>query len=153
MDKGQRKVDKGKRNEQVLDILKNFRDYEFAARNCGRDYNEVFPTMMNKRLHERKLSDGVRYNRIVNMVRDAVEYCLDDDQRLIINLKYLERNKITLKKIALKLNVDSSTVSRWHTEAINHLATALEPLTAEEMEITPFDHMFDSEGRFLNISA
>lgn len=141
-------MDKGRRNEQITELLKNFRNYEFAAMNCGRDRNEMFPELMNKRIHERWLSDGVRYNRIVNMIKSAVDYVLDDDQQTVIRFKYLERNKLTLKQISIRLSVDPSTVSRWHTEALNHLAYALEPLTNEEKEITPFDHMFDENGTF-----
>jgi len=146
-------MDKGNRNEQVLYLLKNFRSFEFAAMNCGRDNDTLFPTNMYKRLHERRLTDGTRYNRIVNMIRGAVDHVLDDDQKIVITFKYLERNTLTIKQISAKIGCDPSTVSRWHTEAIKTLVVALEPLTSEEIEITTFEHMFDEEGIFLNRTA
>lgn len=141
-------MDKGQRNEQVVELLKNFRSYEYASMNCGRDPEAIFPSNLHKRLHERRLSDGVRYNRIVNMVRGAVDHVLNDDQKIVITFKYMERNTLTLKQISAKLGCDPSTVSRWHTEAIKKLVVALEPLTSEEKEITNFDHMFDPEWKY-----
>ncbi len=141
-------MDKGKLNEVVLDLLDNFRSYEYAAKNCGLDPSASFPSNLRNRLREGRLSDGERYNRIVNMVRGAVDHVLNDDQKLVITFKYLERNTLNLKQIAGKLGCDPSTVSRWHTEALKKLVVALKPLTDEEREITNFDHMFDPEWSY-----
>ncbi|MNT16290.1 hypothetical protein D3C72_1513830 [compost metagenome] len=138
-------MDKGKQNDYVVELLKNFRSYEYAANNCGRNEDAVFPTNLNMRLHERRLSDGVRYNRIVNMIHGAVNHVLNDDQRTIIMRKYMERNTMTLNEIAAILHKDRTTIGNWHREAIKRLVIALEPLTVEEREINNIDHMFNPD--------
>lgn len=134
-------------NNQVTRLLTDFRSYEYASFNCGRD-NEPLPYIIAERMRDPNGWDRNRYNRIVNIVRGAVDHVLSDDHRTVISRKYLDRNTLNLSEIALLLRVDVSTVSRWHKDALRRLAIALEPLTDSEMEISNFDHMFDSKGRF-----
>lgn len=135
-------------HDQLTQILKFYRCYEYAAMNCGSTNNERLPLMFSDRKHNPEMWDRSRYNRIVNIIRGAVDYCLDDDQRTVIMRKYMERNRLTLSEISTILNRDRTTVGRWHTEALQRLSKALEPFTDELLEITPFDHMFDPKWRF-----
>lgn len=129
-------------HDQVTELLKNYRSYEYAAINCGRTDMDL-PLMISERVRNPNTWDWSRYNRIVNIVKGAVDHVLSDDQRTVIVRKYLERNTLTLNEISHILHKDTSTISRWHTEAIRRLAIALEPLRADEKEINNFDHMFD----------
>lgn len=139
-------------NDQVTQLLKDFRSYEFAAFNCGR----LHYTVPNRLLDPQRNPDGWdqnRYSRIVMLVKGAVDEVLSDDQRTIIMRKYLDRNTMTLNEIADAIHRDRTTVSRWHREAIRKIALSLAPLGYDEMEITNFDHMFDEMGRWTNRSA
>lgn len=135
-------------NDEAVEILKRFRSYEYVAMNCGFINEERMPMIISERFKYPNQWDRSRYNRIVNIVRGAVEHVLSDEQRLIINRKYLDRNKLTCKQIAAVIKCDPSTVSRWHTEAVNQLAIALGVLEDGETELTPFDHIFDEQWRF-----
>ncbi|MHA7967704.1 sigma-70 RNA polymerase sigma factor region 4 domain-containing protein [Paenibacillus sp. CAU 1782] len=140
------------KHDDVIELLKDFRSYEFAAFNCGR----LRVTLPNRLLDPQRDPDGWdqnRYNRIVRFVRSAVDEVLSDDQRTIIMRKYLDRNTLTLNEIASVIHKDKSTVTRWHKEAIRRLVVALQPLGHEELEITTFDHMFDVDGKWKGISA
>jgi hypothetical protein len=135
-------------NDQVTEILKNYRSYEYAARNCGNPIDDVLPAVISERMQRPGKWDRVRYNRIVYMVKGAVDHVLSDDQRTVIMRKYLERNTSTLGEIADAIHKDRSTVSRWHTEAIRRLSIALIPLEDKETEITNFDHIFDPKWEY-----
>jgi hypothetical protein len=136
------------RHDDVTGLLTDFRSYRYAANN-GADYIDSslinVPRMYSERMKNRNAWDATRYSRIVNMTQGAVNEVLSDDQRAVISLKYLERNKLSLKEIAAMKKCDPSTVSRWHTEAIRRLSKALEPISEEYREITNIDHMFDAE--------
>lgn len=134
-------------NNQVTRILTDFRSYEYAAKNCGPADNRV-PFIISERSNNPNVWDRDRYNRIVNMVKGALDEVLSDDHKTVINRKYLDRNTMNFNQIASLLNVDPSTVSRWHKEALRKLSIALNPLTESEMEINNFDHMFDREWRY-----
>lgn len=136
-------------NNQVTELLKNFRSYEYAATMCGTPAeSERQPLIYTERYRNPTSWDQQRYNRIVKLVRGAVDYVLNDDQRMVIMRKYLDRNTLSLKEIAAILHKDRTTVGRWHTEAINSLAKALHPMSEEESEITNFDHTFDRNWMF-----
>lgn len=136
-------------NNQVTELLKNFRSYEYAAMMCGEPPEvERQPLIYTERMRNLTTWDQQRYNRIVKLIRGAVDYVLNDDQRTVIMRKYLERNTMSLKEIAAILHKDRTTVGRWHTEAINSLAKALHPMAEEEREINNFDHMFDRDWTF-----
>lgn len=139
------------RHDQVTELLKNYRSYDYAANNCGEVgalTSLVVSTVYDERKRNPNAWDSTRYNRIVNIVKGAVDHVLSDDQRTVIMRKYLDRNTFTLSEIADSIHKDRSTVSRWHTEAIRRLAIALEPLRDDETEITPFDHIFDKDWKF-----
>jgi DNA-directed RNA polymerase specialized sigma subunit len=130
-------------SNQVTELLKNFRSYEYAANNCQRDESIILPRVYSERRKNNRCWDEYRYNRIVNMVNGAVNEVLSDDHRTVIMRKYLERNTLTLNEIAAVLHKDRTTISRWHTEAIKRLTIALQPLSDDEREINNFDHMFE----------
>jgi len=90
-----------------------------------------------------RTSDQSRYSRIVTLLESAVDFVLSDEQRTIIQLKYMERNKLNLSEIADRLHKDRKTVSTQHKKAINSLSKAMMPLRQDYMEITNFDHMFE----------
>lgn len=135
-------------NDEVAQLLKDFRSYEYAAINCGSVDGERLPLMLSERMQFPGKWDRSRYNRIVGIVKGAVDYCLDDDQRTVIMRKYLDRNKLHLNEIATILHKDRTTIGKWHTEALNILAKALATLDPSEYEITNFDHKFDKNWKF-----
>lgn len=130
-------------HDQVTELLKNYRSYEYAAMNCGNPVGDALSFVFAERMQRPGTWDRTRYNRIVYMIKGAVDHVLSDDQRTVIMRKYLERNTSTLGEIADAIHKDRSTVSRWHTEAIRRLSVALIPLEDKETEITNFDHMFE----------
>jgi DNA-directed RNA polymerase specialized sigma subunit len=135
-------------SNQVIELLKNFRSYDYAANNCHRDESIILPKVYSERRRNNNSWDEYRYNRIVNVVKGAVAEVLSDDHRQIINRKYLDRNTLTLGEISSIMHKDPATVSRWHKEAIKRLTIALQPLTEDEREINNIDHMFDKEWEF-----
>jgi DNA-directed RNA polymerase specialized sigma subunit len=136
-------------HNQVTQLLKDYRCYEYAALRCGyqNDFDRI-PVIISERMGNPNKWDGDRYNRIVGIIKGAVDHVLDDDQRAVIMRKYLERNTMNLAEIAVVLHKDRTTIGRWHTEAINKLAIALEPLNYDLYEITNFDHYFDPNWQF-----
>ncbi|MBB6672614.1 sigma factor-like helix-turn-helix DNA-binding protein [Cohnella nanjingensis] len=132
-------------NDQVSDILTNFRSYRYAAK-VGEveGFLDGAPTLYNERKTSPNRWDATRYSRIVETVKGAVDEVLSDEQRTVIMKKYLERNKLTMGQIASILNCDRTTITRRHKEALKQLGIALEPLE-HEAEITPFEHMFEGE--------
>lgn len=129
------------RYEQVIELLKYFRCYEYAAINTGRS-DAVLPLVISDRQRNPNMWDYTRYNRIVNTIKGAVDHTLNDDEQMIINRHYMSRNTQTLDQISNLLNRDNSTITRWHKAAIKKLCIALEPLREDETEITEFLHMF-----------
>lgn len=136
-------------NDKVVELLKNYRSYRYAAKNCGQgDEGYRLPRVYDERRVNWNMWDSTRYSRIVNMIDGAVSDVLSDDERTVITRKYLDRNTMTLNEIADVLYKDKSTISRWHTAAIRRLAIALQPLTHDEREIENIDHMFDPTWKF-----
>lgn len=135
-------------HDQLTEILKYYRSYEYAAISCGTPDNDRLPTVIAERMKDPNVWDRNRYNRIVNIIKGAVDYCLDDDQRTVIMRKYLERNRLTLSEISTILNRDRTTIGNWHKEALQRLAKALEPFSEEILEITPLEHMFDKKWKY-----
>jgi len=128
----------------VVDLLKNFRCYEYAAMNCG-PADGAMPLVISERKRNLNMWDRSRYNRIVIFIRGAVDHCLSDDQRKIITRRYLDRNPQSFSEIAVDMCRDRKTVSRLHNDAINRLSIALEPLSEDETEITTFHHMWQEK--------
>lgn len=135
-------------HNQLTHILKFYRSYEYAAFNCGTADDERLPLVVSERMRNPSTWDRTRYNRLVNIIKGAVDYCLDDDQRTVIMRKYFDRNRLTLSEISTLLHKDRTTIGRWHTEALQRLAKALDPFTDEILEITPFEHMFDPNWKY-----
>lgn len=143
-------------NNTVTELLKNFRSYKFAVMNLKNEGCEVILSTLpvyadrKPRFLSRydKTFDYGRYTRIVEMVESAINYVLSDDQRTIIMRKYIERNTMSLSEIAEAIGQDRKTVGTKHKDAINQLARALLPISDDYMEITNFDHMFDSTWTF-----
>lgn len=142
-------------NNTVTRLLTDYRSYKFALMNLKANdkstkINEsmirpVYAERIPKRISRYDvLFDEDRYERIITMIESAVEYVLNDDQQFIIKQKYMNRNTMTLCEIADTLHKDRGTVSSHHKKAINKLAKALLPISEDYMEITNFDHMFDS---------
>ncbi|KAE8559116.1 sigma-70 RNA polymerase sigma factor region 4 domain-containing protein [Paenibacillus polymyxa] len=137
-------------HNQVTKLLKNYRSYQYAVKNCGSDDDTIrLPLVISERKRNPDSWDRTRYNRIVNMIDGAVNHVLNDDQRAVIMRKYLDRNPMTLGEISNIIHKDRTTVGRWHTEAIRRLSIALEPLTEDEKEINNVDHMFDPNWRYV----
>lgn len=130
-------------NNQVTELLKKYRSYQYAVKNCGPVEGGVFlPKVYSERMvGDKNVWDRARYNRIVTLITGAVNEVLSDDQQTVIKRKYLDRNPMALYEIANALHKDKSTVSRWHAEALEQLAIALHPLSEEEMEIHNLDYM------------
>ena len=133
-------------HDEVTELLKNFRSYRYASNNCGEPEGRQ-SILYSERRYNLDGWDKTRYHRIVNLVSGAVEDVLSDDQRTVINKKYLDRNTSNLSEIADYLHKDRNTVSKWHTEAIKRLTIALQPLSDKDMEISNFDHVFDKDWK------
>lgn len=140
-------------NDRVSEILSNFRSYRYAAK-VGADegFLDGPPTLYSERRMSPNRWDASRYNRIVNTVTGAVDDVLTDEQRTVIQRRYLDRNPLTLNQIADILNCDPSTITRRHKEALRKLGIALQPLE-NELEITPFEHMFNAKKLQENASS
>lgn len=137
-------------NDQVIQLLKDYRSYKYAVSNLNtadnnhlRDLSRM-PYIYTERMAKSKPNqwDYTRYKRIVDMIDGAIAEVLSDDQRTVIMRKYIDRNNLNLNEIANMINKERSSVSRLHTESIRKLALALIPLSYDESEITNIDHMF-----------
>lgn len=139
-------------NDKVTEYLKNYRSYRYAANNCPVSISDPYmsPPNLLQRSNRGIMNvwDSSRYHNIVNMIEGAVNDVLSDDERTVIMRKYMDRNTLNLKEIADVLHKDQSTISRWHTAAIRRLAIAFMPLSTDEKEIDPFNHMFDDKWKF-----
>lgn len=131
-------------NNQVTELLKDYRSYKFAVSNLTEVDTVYLPRVYDERSYGNLDGwDKSRYSRIVNLIDGAVNELLSDDQRTVIMRKYLDRNTMPLRDIAKQIHKDRSTVGRWHTEAIRILSIALEPLSYKEREINNIDFMLD----------
>lgn len=135
-------------HDQLTEILKYYRSYEYVAINCGSNDYIPLPLVISERIKDPNQWDRTRYSRLVSLIKGAVDHILSDDERTVINRKYLERNRMTLSQISDILHKDRTTIGRWHTEALQKLAKALEPLSEDMLEITPFEHRFDKKWKF-----
>jgi predicted DNA-binding protein YlxM (UPF0122 family) len=149
-------------NQTVIKLLTDYRSYKFALMNLGglreRSNGDEDRYLMRRVYDERipfRISnydsgyDKDRYSRVITTLESAVEYVLSDDQRSIIRMKYMERNKLNLSEIADRLHKDRKTVSSQHKKAINSLSKAMLPFKKEYMEIENLDHMFDPNWAYM----
>lgn len=137
-------------NDKVSEILRNHKSYRYAAQ-IGEDFLDGAPTLYNERRKSLDRWDGTRYNRIVNIVKEAVDEVLTDEERTVIKRKYLDQNPITLRQISELLNYERKTIERRHKSALKKLGQALDPLEGHT-EITPFEHHFkhDEQSDIVN---
>lgn len=124
---------------KVTEMLKKYRSYKFAVSNGiapynpyddigmprGGGYGSRIPSLGGSGSTWQSEQDFLHYSRAVAAIEGAVADVLDDDQATVIRRKYMDRNKRTLAQIAAERKVDPSTVTRWHKEALKHLADAL----------------------------
>lgn len=132
--------------DKIAEILKNYRSYRYAYSNgiaawspydntgmpFSGGYGSRAPTMGTGTLLP-SIMDRQRYGRVVQAVDGAVNEVLNDDQRIVIQRKYLDRNKQTLLQISNELRCDPSTTTRWHKEALKQLSIALEFLEVADI--------------------
>lgn len=134
-------------NDRVSEILRNHRSYRYAAK-IGEEFLDSAPTVHNERRKGSNRWDAHRYNSMVSIVDNAVNEVLTDEERTIVKRKYLDQNPLTLTQIAHIIGYERKSVGRKHKSALRKLSKALEPIE-EDLEITPFEHMFDEKGEFL----
>lgn len=128
-------------NNKITELLKNYRSYRYAISNgiaphqsedmlgmpMGGTYGSRIPKIWGSSGSTFESErDYNRYTRIVMAVDGAVNEVLNDDQAKMIRKKYLDKNRRTLAEISDELNVDPSTVGRWHKEALKQLSMALQ---------------------------
>lgn len=137
-------------NEDVSEILTNFRSYRYAAKvGEAEGLLDGAPTLYGDRLRSPNRWDATRYSRIVSTVNGAVDDVLTDEQRSVIMKRYIDRNPLTLGQIADVMHCTRKTVERRHKTALKMLSIALKPLE-EHTEITPFPHRFDPSWTFVD---
>lgn len=135
----------------VMELLNNYRSYKFALENLGGMVNTSGVDLSKFSVYEQRKPkyvpnwdtayDGTRYSRTITLLDGAIDYVLSDNQRDVIRLMYLERNKLDKVKTAEAMHLDRKTVSKYHDEAIESLAKALYPINPEYVEIHNLDFM------------
>jgi predicted DNA-binding protein (UPF0251 family) len=126
--------------DKVTELLKNYRSYKYAISNgiapyqaedtvgmpMGGGYGSRPPAGLNGRgTILDSLMDYQKYKRAITCLEGAIEDVLDDDEREVIRMKYLERNKLTLDTIAKRKHMHKNTVTGIHKRALKTLANAL----------------------------
>lgn len=139
--------------DQVAELLKDYRCYKFALQNVKMEYNNIVqnnyvPIVFSERSSNPDLWDYTRYTKVLGLLDIAINEVLSDNHRTVIMRKYIDRNPMNLNEIAEIIKCDRTTVGRWHKEALRKLAIAVGPMTSDEMEFTSFNHMFDEKGKF-----
>ncbi len=126
--------------EQIIQALDNFRSYRFAVSNgiaAHKDYDDTgmpraggygsrAPMLERGGNISGSLDDWVKYNHFIKVVEWAVRDVLNDDEQIVINRKYLDRNRATLYQISIDRNKDESTIRRWHRNALRQLCQSLQ---------------------------
>ncbi|CAM4408909.1 sigma-70 family RNA polymerase sigma factor [Paenibacillus xylanexedens] len=131
-------------NNQLTELLKDYRSYKFAVQNLIEVEANRWSSIYDERAYGNLDGwDKSRYSRIVNLIDGAVNEVLSDDQRMVIMRKYLDRNTMDLVEISKAVHIHRTTVGRWHTEAIRRLSVALAPLSYKDREISNIDFMFN----------
>lgn len=140
--------------DKVTELLKNYRSYRYAVSNgiaphepndtlgmpMGLDYGPRAPRAFGERGNTIQSAMDYRiYSRAVKMLEGAVEDVLDDDEREIIRLKYIERNTLTLENIADRRHMHKNTATTIHKRALKKLTKAL--IFVEVPEIHNLDHI------------
>ncbi|WP_410496382.1 sigma factor-like helix-turn-helix DNA-binding protein [Cellulosilyticum sp. ST5] len=131
------KYDKRYHNTRLL--LRNYGDFKKHCRGCSESLKEINRTVedweQNYDTFENYLKSARRTKERTQVIVDLIDSFLksykqdavnrNDSNKLlrykVINLVYIEDN-LTYEQIAERLEVDRSTVSRYHNRAINELA-------------------------------
>lgn len=126
--------------DKVTELLKNYRSYKYAVSNgvaphqsedtvgmpMGGSYGSRPPRGFEGRGSVlESLMDYQRYKRAVLMVDGAVSEVLDDDERSIVELKYMNRNTLTLSQIGDYKAMSERSVRYVHKRALKKLSMAL----------------------------
>ena len=126
--------------DKVQELLKNYRSYKYAVSNgiapfvdedtlgmpMALDFGSRPPRLMGSRGSlVSSTTDFRKYDRAVRMISGAVEDVLDDDEREVVTLRWMERNTMTLERIAERKRVCERTVRTVHKRALNKLTLAL----------------------------
>lgn len=134
--------------EQMIDSIKNYRSMKYALQNgiapfqsddmlgmpMGGGYGSRPPASIYGRGSTfDSTMDVISYSIVVRAIEGAVNDVLSDNQRTVINRKYLDRNTTTLFEISKQLDKDESTIRRWHKEALNKLEMCLKFVDYEEI--------------------
>jgi hypothetical protein len=125
-------------NDKVTELLKNYKSYKYAVRNGIAPHDDSIdlgirsggfgsrsPILSGRGSWDASINDYNQYSRAVNMIEGAVREVLDDNERKVIELKYLERNTITLVQIAYRIGYSETQVKRFHKSALKQLSQAL----------------------------
>lgn len=62
------------------------------------------------------------YSAVVDVIEFTVAQVLTDDEKYVIQRKWMDRNPMNLCKIAIIKNRDESTIKRWHKNALGKLS-------------------------------
>lgn len=133
------------RNE-IIELLKNYPSYKQAIHNfeshmpepsaavanyngmpSGKGAPEFFFAPVGRMADIGTLSlldvkDYQEYKYIVNVIESTIENVLSDNERKVIKYKWLNRNSISLAKIAIMCDKHENTVKYWHKEALKKLS-------------------------------
>lgn len=125
-------------HNKITELLKNYRSYKYAVQNGiaphdeelpGMPFSSTFgsriPRLYGRGSWEKSIMDYRLYSYVVSMIDGAVRDVLTDDERKVIELKYLDRNPITLEKIADRIGCSERTIRRYHKNALKKLTLAL----------------------------
>lgn len=129
---------------KVVELLKNYRSYRYAVSNgiaphvaddmtgSGGGYGPRVPTLF-RGTWDASTDDYNRYSRAVRMVEGAVSEVLDDHEADIVRMKYMERNSLTLEKIAERTGISERTIKSYHKRALTKLTVCLRFVEAPEI--------------------
>lgn len=136
-------------HDQITQLLKDYRSYRYAVTQYERhkpyaqagiaNYSampngsgapELLFAPQGRMADMGKLTlqdqlDYRDYKYIVDAIDGAVMEVLTDDERMVIQRKYLDRNSKTLTLIASEVEKDERTIRRYHKEAFRKLRNSL----------------------------
>lgn len=134
------------RNDKITELLKNYRSYKYAISNgiaphddevlgmpFSGGYGPRVPRIYGRGSWEESMNDYREYIRAVRLIDGAVRDVLDDNERKVIELKYLERNTLTLERISERIRYSERHVRRMHKQALKKLSLSLAFMTVPEI--------------------
>ncbi|GCL71781.1 hypothetical protein PN4B1_16860 [Paenibacillus naphthalenovorans] len=116
--------------DKVTELLKDYRSYRFAVNNWttydGPDWgSKRIATGRGDLIIGLNEWDYRRYMQIVSSIEGAVAEVLDDDERAVIEMKYMNRNTLTLSQIGDFKAMSERSVKYVHKRALKKLTMAL----------------------------